>query len=432
MDKKQIRQLMKRYSIQLLSVKSVTSDAKGIEKAFTTLEEICKELDFCYERNANGKVMRISNNPMNFRINCKLALIEHIDTVDYQFRKWSHNPLGEILNDRIFGRGIIDDKGAVVLSLLAAKTCENCITKPWVIVVGSCEEGIWTDMEEYKAENHPIPDYATTIDGDGVQFGCRGYADVEFAFQRQNHAGIQLKRINIPNEANNVVPGLAQATFSDGITVSTTGRSCHSSAPQNGKNALIFLANKIEETCQSQFPGFFHLMKDVESTKLGNLYPVDTLDEIGGQENPPSTVCPTICSIQNDVLKVNLNFRLSVGVTVDAILNILYDMAFKYHAKISLSQLILPAYMNPESIMIKSQLKAYQKALGHETTATLAPGTGYNAAFEAKYGCNIFGPRFAPEDDEEDLCHCDDESRSISDLMRFYKMLCIFLRDFLA
>ena len=92
----------------------------------------------------------------------------------------------------------------------------------------------------------------------------------------------------------------------------------------------------------------------------------------------------------------------------------------------------MPGFMDINSPMIKSQLRAYKQVIGSTTTATVAPGTGYNSAFEAKYGCNIFGPRFALKDDEEDLCHSDNENRSIDDLLKFYQMLCIFMKDFLS
>lgn len=413
----QVQRLLEDFSLRLLKISSITSDSIGIKKAFCELEKICEELDFYCDYQANGMIMRITNNPINFDINCMLALICHIDTVEFDTSKWSHNPLGEIKDGRIFGRGIIDDKGAIVLSLLAAKACENHIHKPWIIIVGSSEEGIWQDMENYHSENHPIPDYATTIDGDGVQAGCRGTANVSFSFKRQCSNGNLLEKICIPGQANNIIPGNANAVFSNGLQILSTGKACHSSIPQNGDNALISLSKKIESDCYDQFPGFFNLMKNFENCTINNF---------------EGSVSPTTCQIQDNLLTVNLNFRLPIGTHKKEFLDFLSEMMSSYSAKFEISNLIMPGFMDINSPMIKSQLKAYKQILGLKTTATIAPGTGYNSAFRAKYGCNIFGPRFALNDDEEDLCHCDDESRLISDLMKFYKMLCMFMKDFLS
>ncbi len=427
-DTHTIQKLMEIYLLRLIKISSITSDSLGIRNAFLELEKICEELNFCFDYQANGMIMRISNNQTNFKTNCKLAIICHIDTVEYDSSKWSHNPLGEIQNNRIFGRGVIDDKCAIIQSMLAAKTYENYFRKPWIIIVGSCEEDVWIDIEKYQLENHPIPDYATTIDGDGIQFGCRGTANVNFIFKRKSFKDNLLEKIYIPGSANNIIPGLATAFFSDGSQVFKQGKSCHSSIPHNGKNALILLSKSIESNCREQFPGFFNLIRNFKDCTLPEFEELKRNRRI----NIPSSVCPTTCNIEAEILTVNLNFRISIGTNKDDFLKLLKDMSKKYEAKIEISSLVMPSFMEPNSPMIQAQLDAYKQVIGNETIATIAPGTGYNAAFEAKYGCNIFGPRFAIKDDEEDLCHCNDESRSIEDIVKFYKMLCIFMKNFLS
>lgn len=431
-DKNQVQNLVESYLLRLLKISSITSDYHGIRKAFNELERICEELDFCYDRQAYGMVMRISNNPTNFNTNCKLAIVCHIDTVKYDVSKWSHNTLGEIYNNRIFGRGVIDDKCAIILSLLAAKTHETYFKEPWIIIVGCCEEGIWYDMEQYNFENHPLPDYATTIDGDGVQSGCRGTANIAFTFKRQYFEGKLLKEINLPGSANNIIPGFAIVGFSNGESIYFTGKSCHSSIPSNGDNVLITLAKKLRYSNRKEFPGFFELMNDFKDYTLHEFKALEKTIEFNSTKAIPSTVSPTTCNIADNTLTVNLNFRLSPGINEKDFLNLLSKLSIKYDAEIEISSLVMPNFIDSNSPIILAQLDAYEKVIGHKTVANIALGTGYNAAFKAKYGCNIFGPRFAVEDDEEDLCHCNDESRTIDDLMKFYKMLCIFMKNFLS
>lgn len=431
-DSFQVRNIISDYSLRLLAINSINSNYFGIQKVFKELQIICNELNFCYDIQADGLVMRISNNPLNFHRSCKLALVCHIDTVDYDKLKWKYNPLGEISNGRIYGRGIIDDKGALVLALLSAKAYENVFHKPWIIIVGSSEEGIWIDMEKYNLENHPIPDYATTLDGDGVQFGSRGYADIEFKFTPKPFNGAFIERIDLPGSATNIVPGFAKATLSDGNIISKIGKACHSSIPHNGKNALNLLVQELYEIFKNQFPTFLQLMNDIQDCTLSNFEVIDTINQINGMSVLPTSVCPTTCKIENGLLTVNLNFRISICTKESDFLDLISNLSNRYNANIQIIKLTMPNFIDPTSPMIKSQLKAYEKVLGRKAIATIAPGIGYNAAFKAKYGCNIFGPRFAVCDDEEDLCHCNDESRSIDDLLKFYKMLCTFMKDFLT
>lgn len=431
-DSLEIRKIIEQYCLRLLSISSVNSDSTGIQNVFNELEKICKELDFCYDKQADGLVMRISNNTLNFQRSCKLALVCHIDTVNYDKSKWMYNPLGEISNGRIYGRGIIDDKGALVLALVAAKVYEKNFNQPWIIIVGSSEEGIWIDMEKYHQENHPIPDYATTIDGDGVQFGSRGYADIKFIFKSETLSKISIKSIDIPGGATNIVPGFATATLSNGKVINKTGKACHSSIPHNGKNALILLTQELSENFRNQFPTFLELVNDIKDCTLPDFKLIDTMNSINEITVLPTSVCPTACKIEDGLLTVNLNFRISIGVKKSDFLSLISNLKSRYNASIQIVKLTMPNFINPDSPMIKSQLKAYEEIIGKKSQATIAPGIGYNAAFKAKYGCNIFGPRFAVCDDEEDLCHSDDENRSIDDLLKFYQMLCIFMKDFLS
>ena len=54
----------------------------------------------------------------------------HVDTVPFDAAAWSHDPLGEIVDDRLYGRGATDMKGAVAAMLMVARAVVETDTIP--------------------------------------------------------------------------------------------------------------------------------------------------------------------------------------------------------------------------------------------------------------------------------------------------------------
>lgn len=66
--------------------------------------------------------------------------------------------------------------------LRAIKELGIPLKKKICLIVGSCEEGIWTDMEHFK-EQFPAPDHGFTPDGAFPIYNVeKGYADICLTF----------------------------------------------------------------------------------------------------------------------------------------------------------------------------------------------------------------------------------------------------------
>jgi succinyl-diaminopimelate desuccinylase len=59
-----------------------------------------------------------------------LCLNGHLDTVPFDGHEWQHDPLGERVDDRLYGRGTTDMKGAVASMLLAVAAFAETDTTP--------------------------------------------------------------------------------------------------------------------------------------------------------------------------------------------------------------------------------------------------------------------------------------------------------------
>lgn len=406
--------------LKLVAIKSFTDDEKGIAKCQKAVVDIADDLGFKTSYHADGKTIVVE--PKNVTGNPELGIVVHLDTVPYNEKEWTANPLGEIKDGRIFGRGVIDDKAAIVLALYAMSKLSEDIRPTWQVIVGSSEEGEWTDMYDYLKEKPKLPEFSITIDGDGVQNGCRGYLDVELAFKR-NADTKHLTDLKVVGGVNNAVPGKAIAVI-DGIVIEVQGRAAHSSIPQIGENALVNLLYSLYSPTR-EFMGLYKLAADLKDNHNARCIGFEDHPEIvNGQKVGFTSVCMTNCKYQENEIIVNLNIRLSPETTKEEVYRAISEICLKYGCTYEIKSLKMPAYISPETREIQMLLEAYKETLGKETESTFAMGCGYNSAFP---NCAIFGPRFAINHDDEDTCHAADENRLIQDVFTFFEMLCKFI-----
>lgn len=409
--------------LKLVAVKSLTGDYDGIAKCQDAVNEIAAKLGFLCSYHAGGRVLVIE--PRNKTKDPELGIVVHLDTVPYDEKEWSGKPLGEVKDGRIYGRGVVDDKAAIVLAMYAMYECADKINPSWQIIVGSDEEGSWIDMQEYLEEGCMLPKFLITIDGDGVQNGCRGYMDLELTFKRGTNTN-HITDLRVCNGANNAVPGKAIMRYDEAI-FEFNGKSAHSSIPHLGKNALVNLLYEMFYA-DSEFTGLFKLAGDLKDNYNARCIGFKNHPEVmENQEVGYTSVCMTNCRYNDDTITVNLNIRFSPQVTKGEINKAIVKICSKYNCSSDVKEFKMPAYISPKSKEITLMLEAYEEVLGKKTESTFAMGSGYNSALP---NCAIFGPRFAVEHDEEDTCHSVDENRSIEDTFTFYKMLCVFIEKY--
>lgn len=415
--------------LKLVSIKSFTDDGVGVLRCQQQFQKIAERMGFVSYFKANGKVLVVE--PAGMTGIPEIGMVVHLDTVPFDEAEWSVNPLGEIRDGRICGRGVVDDKAAAVMALYAVSSLKGKIRNSWQIIVGSCEEGDWSDMNLFMKENPKLAKFLFTIDGDGVQHGCRGYVDMELIFKREVSAnGTTLWQMSVPNATNNMVPAQACANI-NGKECLMYGVAAHSSIPEEGENALTKLVRLIAQnkTIVSEFPGFFELMNNLETSDLKKSvgFPID---RIACEDGCHTTVVPVDCKILNDdYLVLTLNIRLCVHATSSMVSEMLSYVSQTYDCNCYIKDFNLPAYVEPNSKYVRKMLESYSEVLGKPTVSRVALGTGYNAALP---NCVIFGPRFDNLHDERDYCHAVDESRRVSDLMTFLRMLELYLKKTLS
>ena len=399
--------------LRLLACCSVTGDMAGIRKCQEVVSKIAEKMGFNTEVVACDKVVIIS--PNDLVKPAKLGVIVHLDTVSFNECDWNYSPLGEVVDGRIYGRGIIDDKGPIVLAMHVFDELQGEIQNSWQIIIGSDEEGSWSDMENLLRENISLPEFLVTIDGDGVQNGCRGYLDINLKFKRKENGIIQ--NLFVLNGSNNTLPATCTLKLRDGRIIYGKGKEVHSSLCSQGRSAITELSTHVTDDIYEEYEDFFTLLKLLDGICDGRVIGIDA-----------SEVSATNVYLDENDLNLNLNVRMEKDIGKDTLKSILTNLEVMYHCKAEAKEFIRPSSVDANLSQIHAMKKAYEIVIGRRAEVTIAKGVGYNAALP---NCAIFGPRFEPKDDEEDMCHQANESRSLEDIFKFYEMLKIFVKEVL-
>ena len=282
---------------QLLEIESVSSDnTENCEKALQFILNRAEQLGLNV-KNINNKAGHIQLGDSG-----KLCgALTHLDVVPAG-KNWSVEPFTLTRqNGRLYGRGIIDDKGASIINLYCLKALLDSEAEgnnTLRCIYGTDEEIGMTDMDTY-FENEPLPDIAFTPDSDyGICFAEKGILQLKVSTERND--GTTLSAIKAGN-AVNAVPDEAKALlyFSDadtnnlkknskkykgnfnfvdtidGLVIESFGKAAHACEPEKGFNAAAALAELLNGELDSDEVGSlcgfigYALRDETDGTSLG-------------------------------------------------------------------------------------------------------------------------------------------------------------------
>lgn len=282
---------------KLLEIESVSSEsAENCEKALEFILNKAQELGLT-AKNINNKAGHVQLGSSG-----KLCgALTHLDVVPAG-KNWSVEPFTLTKqNGRLYGRGIIDDKGASIINLYCLKALldsEVAGNNTLRCIYGTDEEVGMSDMDTY-FENEPLPDIAFTPDSDyGICFAEKGILQLKVSMERND--GTTLSAIKAGN-AVNAVPDEAKALlyFSDadtnnlkknskkykgnfnfvdtidGLVIESFGKAAHACEPEKGFNAAAALAELLNGELEAEeigsLCGFigYALRDETDGTSLG-------------------------------------------------------------------------------------------------------------------------------------------------------------------
>ena len=374
-----------------------------------------------------------------------IGIIGHLDVVP-NGDGWDTPPFeATIKNNKIFGRGAIDDKGPVVASLYAMKAIKdnqklNCRVR---LILGINEEKAWKCIKHYK-EVEELPTISFSPDAD---FPCiyaeKGISTIYIKdnYNKYLNLPIKISNINCNNNAINVVPKKCDITLdvdnsqinisdvidfieekvkelkfdinysitNNSITLHSTGIQAHSAHPELGKNAIspaLILLNKIFTHFGYNIKLFEFFEKCIGTEFNGKSLGINFEDESG-----KLTLNVGNFKFYENHLQIGINLRIPINTTIDAVANLIDLECKNYSLDTYIAEKQNTLYVPKDNHLVKTLCDIFNKMTGSNAEPIAIGGGTYARAFE---NCVSFGSNF-PGD--TDMCHQANEFIDIDKLI---------------
>ena len=387
-----------------------------------------------------------------------IGIVGHLDVVP-EGENWIYPPFeAKIVDNKVYGRGSIDDKGPVMASLYAMKAVmdycnQNSITlnKRIRLILGLNEERDWKCIEYYK-KHEEIPSIGFSPDAD---FPCiyaeKGLISPFLIMDYSNYKNedIILTSIDCNNNPLNVVPKYCSCNISvkDTIRISDVnnlinslvseynfnidteiinnsdlkvvsyGVQSHAAHPDLGVNAisrLIIILDKLFKNYNIIVPLFDLFTKYIGLDFNGNKLNINIPDESG-----ELTLNVGKFYFKNDDLKIGLNLRVPINTEFEIIENEFSSVCKEFdNVYCEFTGKKNPLYVSKDSYLVKTLCKIYNEATHSNAEPIAIGGATYARAFEnfVSFGANLPG--------QKDMCHQTDEFISVDNLMLACEIYC--------
>lgn len=378
-----------------------------------------------------------------------VGILVHLDVVP-EGDGWSYDPYGGVIvNNRIYGRGTVDNKGPAVACLYALKAIKDLalpVSKRVRIIYGLNEESGWACMDYYR-EHEEIPQLGFAPDAEfPIIHAEKGILTLKLAreFSNINAGELVLKSFKGGLRAN-MVPDFAVAVLEGNadklnevvtalnkfkeennfnleaviegntLTLKSYGISAHGSLPEKGKNAiaqlLVFLTTlPLPEDNVSSYLKF--LADKIGMTFNGEKIGLKLSDEVSGN----LTLNLGVLELSEKEAYTAINIRYPVTFKKEALLKILEEQISGTGIYLKDISDMAPLYVPEDHFLVQKLKKVYEEKTG-EPAKLIAIGGGTYA--RAIPNAVAFGPLFPGM---EELAHQKDEYIDIDHLIQITKI----------
>lgn len=432
---------------KLIKIRSVESDpepdmpfGKGINDSLEYVLDLSSELGF-KTKNMAGYAGHAEIGQGEEIV----GILVHLDVVP-EGSGWTYPPYGgEIHENKIYGRGSIDDKGPAIAALYAMKAIQECnipLNKRVRIIFGTDEESGWQGISHYlEHEETPTIGFAPDAEFPAIH-GEKGIIifnlEKEFAQKSESASeGLVVKSI-IGGNAPNMVPDYCETVLAGNnlanvksaleaynvehqtklsceekdnqLLIKSYGISSHGSMPELGQNAIsqlmVFLASlDLESNDISDFIKLY-------AAKIGMEYYGQSIgcafeDEVSGK----LIFNVGLIEVTTEHAKVVINIRYPVTCKADQVYTGIDKAIIGTGVKIVEGNHMAPLYVPADDELVVKLMSVYQEMTGDNRAPITIGGGTYARAIKKAVA---FGPLFPGQ---PELAHQKDEYIGIDDLI---------------
>ncbi len=336
-----------------------------------------------------------------------LGIIGHVDVVPIgEEKQWTiAKPFSaEIVDNCLIGRGSLDDKGPLVINLMAIKALQAAgveFNKRIRIVVGCAEETTWECITKY-AENEEMPNIAFSPDADFPvinaektihQFDMRSTnLNADYTVISSGAYNSVADNVTYIGDSVSLITteldklGYEYSTKDNSLTVK--GKSAHSMACHLGINAISRLAQAMVKAGITS-PALQFINDKIANTSNGELICGDVKDNVSGK----LTLNIGNIEIINGKEKVGFDTRIPVLIDHKDIIK-KYQVAIEeYQGQYIPIKLQDKLYFDENSKLVSTLMEVYKDVTGDIEAKPLSSGGGtYSRAVD---NCVAFGTVFS-------------------------------------
>jgi succinyl-diaminopimelate desuccinylase len=344
----------------------------------------------------------------------QLAMICHADVVTPGVG-WTSDPWTlERREGFLIGRGVIDDKGPLVISLYCMKFFQEWCEKtgarlPYTLrmLMGTNEEtGTMRDVRYY-LEHYPAPAFLFTPDnafpacyGEKGQFDCAIMSPAIIDGRIVDFTTGDSSTNAVPSQATLVVyADVANLPAAEGIEIAdagdgcarlvATGRGGHASLPEGTVNAIDMLVKYAlaNGLCNPAEEAYLRMIGRIMDSTDGSSIGVDSRDEyFGGLTCIVGTI-----HCEQGRMRITIDIRYPTSTTGEELLAKFQALTAEAGATVELTGGLPPFLTKPDSPAIQALAAAYREATGFDGEPfTIGGGT-----YAREFPC---AASFGPED----------------------------------
>jgi succinyl-diaminopimelate desuccinylase len=336
-----------------------------------------------------------------------VAVLGHLDTVP-EGGNWTHAPFGgELTEDRIYGRGALDDKGPALAALFGLKAVVESglsLSRKVRLIFGTNEETGSLDVRHYLSVEKP-PVAGFTPDADfPVVFAEKGILWIVLEKPlAPSYSGPVLRRMS-GGIAVNMVPDAALAELQtenaedlvqkcvdfsrgtgyllyarqegDGVVIRSEGVSAHASTPEKGKNAIMqliaFLAT-LDPGYSDAFDAIRFCDRCIGRETTGRSFGLGISDMRSGA----LTLNAGRIEVTDTLFRFTLDIRYPVTFHREAVMDRVKIAIRKSGFSVSIEKYDPPLYHPVDSPLIETLTEVYRRCEGDDTQPVAIGGGTY-------------------------------------------------------
>lgn len=356
-----------------------------------------------------------------------VAVLGHLDVVPAG-NDWTYPPYqATIVDGKLYGRGVEDDKGPTMAAYYAMKILKELdvtLSKRIKLIIGTDEESGSRCVKHYFKKHPEQPVSGFVPDADFpliyaekgiVRFDLEGSIDtgdlvsIQSGFRANmvpDYADIVLKG-NYVEEIKQFDNSLLPTYDNNQTKVRLYGKSAHGSTPELGDNSVFKLSKllrhlKIDNNLVNLLTNYFE--DDVLGTKLG----IDT----ECAETGKLSLNLGVLKLERNRFTITLDIRYPKGITHLEIADIINQKLEQFEASIVKIDNNDMLYVDPNSNLVQTLLEVYIKHTNHIDAKPMVIGGGTFA--RAISNVVAFGPHFPGK---PSFIHQRDEYILVDDLI---------------